>query len=165
MLRRMQTQPSVRYYAELKETAQALENWTQVRQDILNTLDQQRQYGLLTRLYLHDEVWNAAWETLAKASALRSNPWDTAHLEFEVAQASRRVLPEKAIPVYVKYAREQINQRSRKNYAMAASYLAVVRELYTQLNNEAAWIELIAGIRAEFRNLPALQDELREARL
>jgi hypothetical protein len=52
--------------------ALALENWTPVRQDILNALDQQRQYELLARLYVHDEVWNAAWEALAQLSTLRS---------------------------------------------------------------------------------------------
>lgn len=86
-------------------------------------------------------------------------------LDLEVAERSRQARPQKAIPVYVDYARREIGRRSRGNYAQAAAYLAVVRDLYRQLGDEETWRKLIGGIREEFRRLPALQDELNQAGL
>jgi uncharacterized Zn finger protein len=82
---------------------------------------------------------------------------------MEVARASREDRPQRALPVYVKAARQQIDQRNRKHYAQAAQLLKVVRNLYLRLNDEAGWQQTISGIRQEFRNLPALQDELNKA--
>jgi uncharacterized Zn finger protein len=86
-------------------------------------------------------------------------------MDFEVAERSRHARPQKALPVYVDYARREINARNRNHYAQAARYLAIVRELYQQLGDEDAWRGTISGIRGEFRQLPALQDELNEAKL
>jgi len=74
-------------------------------------------------------------------------------------------MPERAIPVYVKYARRYINNRGRGNYQVAARLLAVVQQLYDRLDEIEKWEPFIAGIRAEFKTLRALQDELNKAGL
>ena len=70
-----------------------------------------------------------------------------------------------AIPIYMDYARREINARDRNHYAQAARYLAVMRDLYQQIDDMEAWRGVINGIREEFRRLPALQDELNKANL
>ena len=58
-----------------------------------------------------------------------------------------------------------IGQTRRKHYAVAADYLSTVRDLYRQIDEGKTWQTLIKDMRSEFKNLPALQDELRKAGL
>jgi uncharacterized Zn finger protein len=58
-----------------------------------------------------------------------------------------------------------IRQRGRDNYAQAAAYLLQVHEAYQRLDEPQSWQALIANIREQHRNLPALRDELSRAGL
>jgi uncharacterized Zn finger protein len=137
-----------------------------VRPEIIRQLEHSEQFEVLTRVHLHDQEWDAAWDTLARLPQRSPKGWmNWSRLDFEVAERSRHARPHKAIPVYVDYARREINARNRNHYAQAAIYLAVVRDLYQPLDDEQAWRGLISGIREEFRRLPALQDELNKAKL
>ncbi|MBP8972641.1 MAG: SWIM zinc finger family protein [Anaerolineae bacterium] len=161
----MQQDPNEAYYAALKQAAEAAGTWESVRPEIIRQLEHSKEFEVLTRVYLDDQEWDAAWDTLARVpqgsrGRLSYNP-----LDFEVAERTRQARPQKAIPVYVDYARHEINQRSRGHYAVAARYLVVVRDLYRQLGDEETWRKLIGGIREEFRQLRALQDELNQVGL
>ncbi len=52
---------------------------------------------------------------------------------------------------YVARVRREIEGRQRTHYAQAAQYLSIVRDLYWQLGDEKAGVDLISGIRDEFR--------------
>ena len=160
----MQQNPSEPYYAALKQAAEAVGTWESVRPEIIRQLDHSEQFEILTRVYLHDQEWDAAWDTLARIPR-SPRQWNWSRLDFEVAERSRHTRPRKAIPVYMDYARREINARDRNHYAQAARYLAVVRDLYRQIDDEETWRGVINGIREEFRRLPALQDELNKANL
>jgi uncharacterized Zn finger protein len=160
--------PSERHYAGLKESAQGLGRWETLRPEIIGWLREKQHYPILIRVYLHDQEWDAAWETFEKHSTPPRGSqeiWAYHHLDFEIAKRSHTARPKKAIPVYIKYTRAEINQRSRDHYNTAAQLLDVVRKLYRLTGDESAWKELIAGIRAEFKQLRALQDELNKAGL
>jgi uncharacterized Zn finger protein len=86
-------------------------------------------------------------------------------LDLEVAQASGHARPERAIPVYLKHVRREIDQRNRQSYQRAAVYLAAMRDLYRKTGDETAWQKIVDDIKATFKKLPALQDELRRAHL
>lgn len=161
----MQQEPDEAYYAALKQAAEAVGTWGSVRPEIIRQLERSQEFEVLTRVYLHDQEWDAAWDTLARVPQDSVGWLSYEPLDFEVAERSRQARPQKAIPVYVKYARHEIDQRNRGHYAVAARYLAVVRDLYRQLGDEEAWHKLIGGIREEFRQLRALQDELNQAGL
>lgn len=74
-------------------------------------------------------------------------------------------MPERALPVYIKYARHYIERRGRNNYKTTADLLKIVRELYDQLDDIETWETLIAELREEHKRLPALKDELNKAGL
>jgi uncharacterized Zn finger protein len=141
--------------------------WQELRPKIIQQLEAANHYALLTRIYLRDEDWTAAWTALGKVGQRSKSDWGyySSTLDLEVAEQSRFSLPERAIPVYIKYARASIDQRARQYYQQAAEYLVVVRDLYDTIDEYDAWETLIAGIRSEFRKLPALQDELDKADL
>jgi uncharacterized Zn finger protein len=161
----MQKNANEAYYAALKQAAEDVGTWESVRPEIIRQLERSKQFEVLTRVYLHDQEWDAAWDTLARVAGPSKGWMNWSRLDFEVAECSRHARPQKAIPVYVDYARCEIDRRSRGNYAQAAVYLTVVRDLYRQLDDEEAWPEVISAIREEFRRLPALQDELNKAKL
>ncbi len=158
----MRQMPNEVYYAALKQAAQAVGTWETVRPEIIRQLECSQEFEVLTRVYLHDQEWDAAWDTLER---IPQRPGQWMSLALEVADRSRHARPQKAIPVYVTCARRAIDRRDRGSYAQAAVYLSFVRDLYRQLGDEKSWQELIRGIREEFRRLPALQDELNQARL
>jgi uncharacterized Zn finger protein len=160
----MKHQPLAVNYEQLKITAQALNQWEALRPQIIRDLQASENYEVLTRVYLHDEQWELAWDTLPRAGKQRDSLYGRP-LDFEVAEASRHALPERAIPVYIKYARKRIANRNRDQYAIAASLLATVQKLYDQLDEIEKWEILVAEIRAEFKTLRALQDELNKAGL
>ncbi len=165
-LLRMEHSPDPRYYKELKEAALKLGNWEITRPTVLQQIKKAQRFDVLTRIYLLDEEWDAAWESLNYNATTKSTwQWQPTVLDIEVAIASTKARPEKAIPVLIKHVRQQINQRTRNNYQQAAVYLTLVRDAYRQIGGDQTWNTLISGIREEFRKLPALQDELRQARL
>jgi uncharacterized Zn finger protein len=165
----MKQQPSEAYYAALKEAAEAIGVWGAVRPDILKGLAEKKEYHILAQVYLYDEEWDAAWQTLEqipKRSPQGIWGWvGSPGFDLEVAARSKEARPHKAIPIFIKYARQQIEGRKREHYSQAASYLSTVRDLYKQIDEQDAWRELIQGIRDEFRRLRALQDELKRAGL
>ena len=160
--RQMAEQPSVHAYGELKATAQSLGQWSDLRPQIIRDLETGKNFDVLTRVYLNDGEYTLAWDTLPKVK--RGNYYARS-LELEVADASRHVLPERAIPVFVKYARQYIDSRGRDNYQQAASLLAKVQQAYDQLDEIETWETLIAELREEHKQLPALKDELNKAGL
>lgn len=164
--------PSVEIYRELESVAKGLGQWEAIRPPIIEALKKDKaQIATLARVYLHEQEWDLAWELVERApQADKRSAWGSPYLygptlDLEVAQASRKERPHKAIPVFINYARRLIDQRNRGSYAEAANNLAEVKRLYTQIGDPAAWDALISGIREEFRRLPALQDELRKAGL
>lgn len=165
-LKRMQSEPSIDHYIGL-QTASKVGNWNIVRPQMLEELNQKQAYETLTLAYLHDEEWDLAWETLAKATTPQHHhpSWAIYRLDFTVAEKSRHVRPALAIPVYIKYVQAEIAIRNRKHYARAAQLLSEARELYHQIDDAEGWTQFIADLRSEFKQLPALQDELKKARL
>jgi uncharacterized Zn finger protein len=165
---RMFAQPSEPVYANLKAAAQAVQRWSETRQEIIKHFQDEKRFNVLITIYLHDSEWNAAWDILEKQASSKPEPrtsWMWNGLDLEVARRSQEARPDKAIPVFIKYARVEINNRDRKHYQAAARLLAIVQKLYQQTDNEDAWKQLIAGIRAEFPSLRALQEELTKAAL
>jgi len=67
--------------------------------------------------------------------------------------------------LYIQLVESLIRQRGRDNYAQAAGYLRPVREAYLRLGEPHTWQALIANLREQHRNLPALRDELTRAGL
>ncbi|NWF68873.1 MAG: SWIM zinc finger family protein [Chloroflexi bacterium] len=162
---RMDRNPSSLNYQGLKAAASTLGQWDAVRSQIINKLTQAQNFNMLARIYLIDEQWDLAWSTLEQVDPKQSTWYAGPALDLEVAEASRHARPEKAIPVYLKHAEAQIAVRKREHYQMAASYLAIVRDLYKQTGETAAWKKVIARFRDEYRRLPALQEELDRAKV
>lgn len=165
----MERQPSLDHYNRLKETAEIINAWKTVRPELMKTLEKKKSFGMLTKIHLAEQEWDAAWQTVeqyATTSPSERGYWGSIDwLEREVAQKTQHTHPHKALAVYIKAARSQIELRNRSAYQEAVKFLLNVRSIYRQLNEEDSWSAVIQGIRDEFPKLRALQEELKLAEL
>jgi uncharacterized Zn finger protein len=159
----MRREPDIQRYIALKATAGQLGCWDETRDQIRARLLKDKRHDVLVQVYLEDEEWELAWETLPRLGD-SGRYWYTP-FDLMVAEKTRHDMPERALPVYLKHVRKHIDQRNRGSYAEAARMLWDVHALYEQLGDEESWVTLIDGLREEFRRLPAFQDELNKAGL
>ncbi len=156
--------PSLPAYQEVRRLAQAVGRWSEMRPEILARLMQQGNYPVLTEVHLDEGEIDEALETLERIRGWQGTPQIGVH-HVKVAQAAEPGRPEAAIRLYLQLVESLVAQRNRGAYAEAATYLVRMRELYHRLGQEAAWRELIANLRQQYRQLRAMQDEWNKARL
>ncbi len=151
----------MRDYHAIKRTAKPADLWwDKIYPQIIADLQQSGDDELLFEVYLNDKKWNLAWQLLPKMVITPETKWD-----LKLAQASREEYPERAIPVYLRYAHWHIRQRNRENYAIAASLLATVQVLYESQDDYELWEREIRHIRIEYKSLRALHEELKRVGL
>lgn len=167
-LSRWKTRPSLELYEIIERLAKRLKQWDALRPRLLAALESgpHPHFALLADIYLHEKDWDAAWAVAENAkSPLPAWAGGWGNLRLHVAQASDKHRPEKAIPVYLDVAEGLIKQQGRKNYASAAQYLRRARDLFSATKRSDEWTHFIASLRERYIKLPALQDELRKAKL
>ena len=156
--------PTVETYVEVRQLAQIQQQWAELRNKTLESLAQKGQYGLLTEIFLEEGMIDQALSSLDKAK--KSNRyWGDSALQIKVAQAAGEQRPKESIRLYMQMIEPLIAQRGRENYAQAAGYLRSVRDAYLRLGEPHTWQALIANLREQHRNLPALKDEFNRAGL
>jgi uncharacterized Zn finger protein len=151
------------------KAAKALGKWEDLEVETLKLIE--KNHALMTKIHMLEKRWQAAWDSLElalKASSQQRYSYysEVSGLDLDLAETAQEFTPEKSIRVYIKYARKHIDYRQRDSYAQAAQYLKNVQRLYLKtLNDPDSWKKLIEGLRNEFKNLPAMQDEFRKAGL
>jgi uncharacterized Zn finger protein len=156
--------PSVEACVEMRRLAQPQKQWQDLRAKTLASLAQKGEHNLLTEIYLEEGEIDQALASLERAKA-SNRYWGDQSLQVSVAQAAGEKRPKEAIRLYMQLVESLIRQRGRDNYAQAAAYLLQVHEAYQRLDEPQSWQALIANIREQHRNLPALRDELNRAGL
>jgi uncharacterized Zn finger protein len=156
--------PTVAAYVEMHQLSQPQKQWPDLRTQTLESLAQKGEHALLTEIFLEEGKIDQALESLERAKA-SNRYWGDFTLQVEVAQAASEQRPKESIRLYIQLVESLIRQRGRDNYAQAAGYLRPVREAYLRLGEPQTWQALIANLREQHRNLPALRDELTRAGL
>jgi len=156
--------PEVAAYVEMRQLAQPQKQWPDLCAKTQESLAQKGRHELLTEIFLEDGKIDEALESLERAK-VSNRYWGGFSLQVEVAQAASKQRPKESIRLYVQLAENLIRQRGRDNYVQAAGYLLPVREAYLRLGEPQTWQVLIANLREEYRNLPALREELNRAGL
>ena len=166
-----QKRPSLDIYQQLRHSAKQLGEWEQTREQVMRQLDKEQQYAALIEIYLDEENVDNALRTVRQASETKAPGrvhflgYGLNHLKLKVAAAAADSHPREAINLYLGAAKQQIAQRQRKHYAIAADHLRTIQRICQQHDEEARWQEIIQRVRSEHSNLPALRDELNKAGL
>lgn len=156
--------PSLELYREIKQLAKS-ENWQTLRTKLSEQVSVQRGMNDLTvRIWLEDGEFEKAIQTVSSARKV-GDFYYSDHLKSDVATAVEPTQPQAAIAILSQLAQAQIGARNRPSYAVAATYLSRIKRIYERISDVNSWQQLISGIRSQYKNLPALHDELRKSRL
>lgn len=156
--------PTVDAYVEMRQLAQPQQQWADLRNKTLESLAQKGRHDLLTEIFLEEGLIDQALSSLdmAKKPHYFLEGFD---LQVRVASAASEQRPKESIRLYVQIIERLIERRGRENYAQAANYLRSVKDAYLRLGEPQTWQALIAKLREQHRNLPALKDEFKRAGL
>jgi len=153
-------------YLEMKKLAIPINQWPDLRTETVDWLTDHQQFSVLVEIYLEESEIDMALDALENARIVTRYRWEYPYsLQIIVAKAAEETRPERAIRLYLDRIKRLIEIRGRDHYAEAANYLKVVQGIYIRLEQQEYWQSLIASLRQENRNLPALQDELKKAGL
>lgn len=153
--------PDIEQYKELRRLARKMNRWEDLRARITTELKKRKNTHLLIETYLVEKEAGKA------LTVLKEQPveWGGQQLRLQVAQAAKKQYPREALRIFWEEAQRLIDGRNRDSYSQAALCLREIRDIYWQLNEKHAWQELIADVRAKYKILRALQDELNKCQL
>jgi hypothetical protein len=128
--------------------------------EALKALEGSKRFGPLTEIALHEGDVPRALELLP-----RMQPWEQRQHQWRVAQAAEKSHPREALALYNELVEDAIRGRDRQAYQQAAQYLKRMKTVYKALEAQSEWAAYLQSLRAQYRHLPALQDEMRQAHL
>jgi uncharacterized Zn finger protein len=152
--------PSAEEFQALREVSRKLGTWEQVRGEALKALEGSKRFAPLTEIALDEGDVPRALQLLP-----RIQPWERGHYQWQVARAAEKSHPREALSLYTELVERAIRGRDRRAYQQAVQYLKRMKAVYKALDAVSAWSAYVQSLRAEYRHLPALQDEMRQARL
>jgi uncharacterized Zn finger protein len=160
-LRCFQLQKNLSGYQEIRDLAQKVERWPDLKKKLLIELSKQKNYNLLTEIHLDENEIDQALET---QRFIQDYIWNSS-LKVKVAQAAEKTRPHAAINIYHQLVEALIRARSRNNYRQACVYLSRARKIYKGIDQDEKWTHYIEALRKQNCNLPALIDELSKANI
>ena len=157
-------------YREIRQLAQQLDRWDEVRSELLTYVNQSRKTDVEIEIALDEGHINLALELLKAGKQTkdpRSGPYGSTNLNvgIEVAKAAEENYPRETIEIYQRYVDMRIEWRDRGNYQVACQYLISIRKLYQKIGKSNEWTTYIADLREHNARLPALKDEMAKAKL
>jgi hypothetical protein len=173
--RRFMQQPGFHTYEGVR-TAAALPgrdgpSWDDLRKILLAHLREQKDWGTLVDVYLHEGDAAEALAALKRYDADRKrstaglswggwseSTWDDRRRRL--AGALETDQPDEAIRLYQTLAEEAIEGRNRTAYQAAARHLAAAKQVYLAQNREPDWRAFISTLRETHKRLRALKEEL-----
>jgi len=153
--------PNIKQYKSLRDVANRIGQWDSLRRQIINELETKKDFSFLIDLYLNEKEFGNALAALEKLP----ERWGDHSIHITAAQAAKKQYPREAIRIFTREAERFFDYRNRESYSQGAACLREVRDIHRQLNDIETWKKLIAGIREQYKKLPALQDELNKHKL
>lgn len=153
-------QPSVPAFKALLETGSKLGCWEEIRAAALAGLEREKKTGALIEIALDEGDVARSLELLPRVERYAWRDY-----RQEVAEAAEKEHQQAALKLYREMAEASIGERQRNAYRQAAQHLKRMKALYERLEARADWEAYLHGLREQYANLPALQDELRKAKL
>lgn len=141
-------------YEKVKELSFKIGNWNAIKNNIIETLENNGKYSALLEIYLKEgEIDNAI--SLASSEKVYIDE------VVKVAKTARNTRQYNAIDLFKKVVNYYLAKSKRKYYGIAAKYCETIKEIYKEINDRDKWKEYIQGIRKENRRRPALIDEFK----
>ncbi|WP_154017841.1 SWIM zinc finger family protein [Candidatus Protochlamydia phocaeensis] len=160
--------PQFSYYQDVRDLAEPLEQWTRVRQEILEHLSDLHYSLLLLEIYLDEKDLVRAIDVFNQHLLRGQGLFKDIHytlLALRLASEARHKHPLIALKIYQDAVQELVEERNRENYQKACDYLKLIRSIYKDLQQEEGWEIYFKTFMQAFRRLKALKDEIQRAGL
>jgi len=156
-------QPDLLNYRAVQRAAVKAKRWPELANELLEIAGRSGDPQLRVRILLDEgRVADAAQEL----EQIVTDGGRVADELFEdVARASEKDDPERAIELYVQVAESLIEGRRSRNYVVASELLKRVQGLYEATGRPQEWHRCITGIASRHARRRALQQQLRRAKL
>jgi uncharacterized Zn finger protein len=154
---------SLAQYRQIKNFAEQLGTWEDVRGELLADLRRKKQFAVLTKIHLDAGEIGAAIEMVVHVQ----QGFGVTHpnLGIAVARAAEATHPRDALALYARAAEEIIAKRDRGLYDHACEYLVCVRRLHAQLGEDQTWGEYLQKIKTDTKAMRAFKAEMGKVRL
>lgn len=140
--------------------------WSEHRPRLLEHLRDTSRYRVLARVLAHLGAIDEALQVVDDYLLADAHRTATHSVLRRVARAAKEDRPEGAARIYDQMARGLIEDRGRKNYSEAATFMKRAKALLERTDRPGDWEELIDQLyEDELRSLPAAQDEFEKADL
>ena len=161
---------TIEQYREIRRLAQQLGSWETAQAELLAFLEKSNATSLLIQIALDEAQVDKALELLESQKRPYDSPegpygYGMYEVAIDVAKATEDTHPLASIEIYQRYAERLIDQRGRDNYRQACEYLTSMGNIYQKIGQSTVWTDYIMSLRAKYKNLPALKDEMAMAKL
>jgi uncharacterized Zn finger protein len=146
--------PSLELYSMLKKLSGV--GWELLRTNLMQVLLASQQANVLVDVYLFEETWD-----LAIGVADQAGEWNYSLIE-KVADAVIPFRPDWVIQASRKQAKGLIAKTQSKYYAVAARWLAKMKQAYLSSGRKTEWLSYLDELKSTYSRRPALQAELRK---
>ncbi|HEX3641111.1 MAG TPA: hypothetical protein VHV10_07465 [Ktedonobacteraceae bacterium] len=170
---RFQINPQETTYHSVQSAARATSQpealWSELRPQLLQTLEQQNRWGALVSIYLQEGEVGLALSALAEMEHTPATSPSgygyhagvaSSQLQVQVAQTAEEHYPNDAIRLYKRVVQTLIGERGRESYRQAASYLTRIKMLYQKQGPESEWLTYMTNLRTSNKSLRALKEAL-----
>jgi uncharacterized Zn finger protein len=148
------SQPSIELYSTLKQLSGV--NWEHLNPVLLQVIQAPNLADVLVDVYLFEERWDQAI-----AVANQAGEWNYSMIE-KVVDAVFPYRPDWVIQASRKQAEGLIARTQSKYYAIAARWLAKMKQAYLSSGKNTEWLAYLDGLKSTYSRRPALQAELRK---
>ncbi len=145
--------PSLELYSILKKLSGT--NWGFLKPAIMQILQDSNRADVLADVFLSEEEWDQAIAIVDQAGE-----WNYSLIE-KVADAVIPFRPDWVIEASRKQAEGLIAKTQSKYYAIAARWLAKMKQAYHSSGRKAEWVSYLDGLKSTYSRRPSLQAELR----
>jgi len=135
---------TIERYREIRQLAQRLARWDEVRSELLAYVKQLRKTDVEIEIALDEDHIDLALELLKageQTKDLKHGPYGSTNLNvgIAVAKVAEENYPQEAIEIYQRYVGMRIEWRGRENYHTACQYLLSIRKLYQKIGKSNEW--------------------------
>ena len=148
------SQPSLELYSTLRRLSSA--EWDDMKPVLMKVLRVSDYQHVLVDVYLFEEEWDRAIAVADKAGL-----WNYSLIE-KVADAVLPFRQDWVIQASRIQAEALIAKTQSKYYAIAAHWLAKMRQAYLSSGRKTEWSTYLDGLKSTYARRPALQAELRK---
>ena len=146
--------PSLELYTTLQRLSGA--DWEATRPVLMQVLLDLNRPDVLVDVYLYEEAWDQAIGV-----ADQTGDWNYSLIE-KVADAVLPSRPDWVIQASRKQAEGLIAKTQSKYDAIAARWLAKMKQAYLSSGRKVEWLAYLEGLKSTYSRRPALQNELRK---